>query len=167
MGSNQNWRKEKSSHILFWTSGLTRYICILMYNMYNMRRTHKNLTFGRSFSLIWCCLVESLSVDWLLSSPYAGQRREFKLLTLCQIESSSETIFLEVHRVNHKFSVWLWKEILPFDSKKTNPQISHSIGWSCMQSQSLPLRFCGCCSPEQHNNFLPYWIERLTYFAKT
>ena len=90
-----------------------------------------------------------------------------KLPTLCRIESSSKTIFLEVHRANYKFSLWLWKEILTLDSNKlnwTHSRISRSVGWT---RNLLPLCFCGCCSLEQHHDFLPYWIERFAHFAKT
>ena len=95
--------------------------------MYNIRRTHKNLSFRRSFSFIRLCLVESLSVDGSFLPHMLGKEPGFKLPTLCRIESSSKTIFLEVHRANYKFSLCLWKEILTLDSNKLDPQPDFSF----------------------------------------
>ena len=125
--------------------------------MYNIRTNHKNLSFCRSFSFIRLCLVESLFCRWLLSSPYAGQRTGFKLPTLCRIERSSKTIFFEVHRANHKFSLWLWKEIRRFDSNKPEPQMSRSVGWTRMQSQSC--RFVSAVVAALKNTTTSHHIE--------
>ena len=88
---------------------------------------------------------------WLLSSPYAGQRTEFKLPTQRRIESSSKTIFLEVHWPNYNFSLWLWKEILAFDSNKPDPQISRSVGWT--------RRFVSAVAAALQNKTTSYHIE--------
>jgi len=125
--------------------------------MYNIRRTHKNLSFRCSFSFIRLCLVGSLSVDGSFLSQYAGQRTGFKLPTLCLIESTNKTIFLEVHRANHRFSLWLWKEILTLDSNKPDPQISRSVGWTHMQSQSC--RFVSAVAAALNNTTTSYYIE--------
>ena len=123
---------------------------------YNIRRTHKNLSFCRSFSFIRLCLVESLSVDGSFF-PICWAKNRVKLPTLCQIESSSKTIFLKVHRANQKFSLWLWKEILPFDSHKPDPQISRSVGWTRIQSQSC--RFVSAIAAALNNTTISYHIE--------
>ena len=94
---------------------------------------------------------------WLLFSPYAGQRTGFRLPTLCGIESTSRTIFLEVLRANHQLSLWLWTEILPFDSNKPDPQISRSVGWARMQS--LSCSFVAAVPAALNNSTTSYHIE--------
>ena len=94
---------------------------------------------------------------WLLFSPYAGQRIGFRLPTLCRIESTSRTIILEVHRVNHKLSLWLWTETLPFDSNKPDPQISRSVGWARVQSPSCS--FLAAVPAALNNSTTSYHIE--------
>ena len=79
------------------------------------------------------------------------------ILTLCRTESSNQTIFLEVHRANHKLSLWLWKGILPFDSNKPDAQISRSVGWTRMQSHSC--RFVGAVAAALNNTTTSYHIE--------
>ena len=88
---------------------------------------------------------------------YAGQRTGFKLPTLCLIKSTSKTIFLEVHRANHKFSLWLRKETLTLDSNKPDSQISRSVGWTRMQSQSC--RFVSAVAAALNNTTTSYHIE--------
>jgi len=62
-----------------------------------------------------------------------------------------------VHRANHKFSLWLWKEILPFDPNKPDPLISRSVGWTSMQSQSC--RFVAAVAAALNNTTTSYHIE--------
>ena len=125
--------------------------------MYNIRRTNKDLSFRRSFSFVRLCLVESLSVDGSFLPHMLGKEPGLSCRRCVCIESTSKTIFLEVHRANHKFSLWLWKEILTLDSNKLDPQ--PDLSFCRLDSHAkpvLPLCFCGCCSPEQHHDFLPY-----------
>ena len=49
---------------------------------------------------------------------------------------------------------WLWKEILPFDSNKPDPQISRSVGWT---RQSC--RFVSAVAAAVNNTTTSYHIE--------
>ena len=89
--------------------------------------------------------------------PICWAKNRFKLPTLCRIESTSKTIFLEVHRANHKFSLWLWKEILTLDSNKPGAQISRYVVWIRIQSQSC--RFVSAVDAALNNTTTFYHIE--------
>ena len=104
--------------------------------MFNIRRTHKTLSFCRSFSFIRRCLVDSLSVDGSFL-PNANQRTGFKLTTLCRIKSSSKTIFLKVHGAKRS--------------------LARSVGWTCMQSQSCC--FVSVAAAALNNTTTSYHIE--------
>ena len=62
-----------------------------------------------------------------------------------------------MHRTNHKLSLWLWKEIPHFDCNKPDPQISRSVGWIRMQSQSC--RFVFVVAAALNNTTTLYHIE--------
>jgi len=54
-------------------------------------------------------------------------------------------------------SLWLWKEITPFDSNKPDPQFSRSVGWTRMQNQSC--RIVSVVAAALNNTTTFYHIE--------
>jgi len=123
--------------------------------MYNIRRTHKNLSFCCSFSFIPLCFIESLSVDgsFLPHMPGKGLSCRRCVGSKAQVKQ----FFSKCTGANQKFSLWLWKEILPFDSHKPDPQISRSVGWTRIQSQSC--RFVSAIAAALNNTMTSYHIE--------
>ena len=129
--------------------------------MYNILA--ENLTFRSSFSIMRHCLVEFLSFfRCLFFLPYARQRPVFRWPMLCQIESLCKTIYVEVRWMNHKSS--MWKESLPFGSNQPDLQISRSIGWTRMQSNSYC--FVGAVTTALNNTTTSHHTERLLTLQK-
>ena len=122
--------------------------------MYNIRRTNKDLSFRRSFSFVRLCLVEYLSVDGSFLPHMLGKEPSLScrrcVVSKARVKQFSSKCTEQITNLacacGKKFSHWIL-------TNWTHSRISHSVGWT---GNLLPLYFCGCCSPEQHHDFLPY-----------
>ena len=73
------------------------------------------------------------------------------------LSSSSESYHSYSEESEPDSFPYLWKEIRPFDSNKPDPQISRSVGWTRMQSQSC--RFVSAVAASLNNTTTSYHVE--------
>ena len=73
------------------------------------------------------------------------------------LSSSSESYYSYSEESGPDSFPYLWKEIRPFDYNKPDPQISRSVGWTRMQSQSC--RFVSAVATSLNNTTTSYHVE--------